>query len=136
VLGLSTVPPAAGSPAADRRGHKHSHGTIQVYRQAAVFAAPGSVGSGFVLCPQNTAATGGGSDYVAGIATVQMGFEGNGYYVLLDNFDSSISSQVNVQVACTAGTTKAKARQVPRGAVEDAVDGMAATLEAAHHAAG
>ena len=40
VLGLSTVPPAAGSPAADRRGHKHSHGTIQVYRQAAVFAAP------------------------------------------------------------------------------------------------
>ena len=115
-------------------GKKHRHATIQVYAATPVTTAPGQIGSGIAFCPAGSAATGGGENYVTGLATVDMGFEGNAYYVLVDNFDSTTTSQMEVQVACTAGTTRAKARPVSRAQVRSNVDAMVAEREAAHSA--
>ena len=115
---------------------KHKHDTVQVYNQAQVVTAPDDVNSGTVFCPSGTVATGGGEEFVEGLATVDMGFSGtNAYYVLVDNFDNPFRSVMNVQVACTAGTTKTKARSLTRTQAKDTVADMAAELEAAHRAA-
>ena len=77
--------------------------------------------------------TGGGTEYVDGIATVEMGIStANGYSALVDNFNSTLPSQVNVQVACTAGTTKVKARPLSRAQVKASVASKAEALKAAH----
>ena len=85
-----------------------------------------------------------GEDYVSGLATVDMGLVGtNAYYVLVDTFNSPLDSQVNVQVACTAGTTRANARTgttrrtgrtLSRAQIESNLADMAARREAAHRA--
>jgi len=106
-----------------------------VYGSATAVTAPGAIGGAQIQCPPGTAVTGGGWDYVSGIATVEMGFNGNGYYALVDNFDSSLSSQGDVQVACTAGTNRVRARPMSRTQAEARLDTMIEQLEAAHRAA-
>jgi hypothetical protein len=134
-LALVAILAATLAPAAK----KHKHRTIQVFSQTQVVTAPGDVGSGTAFCPRNTVATGGGEEWIDGLATVDMGFSGtDAYYVLVDNFDSSLQSVMNVQVACTAGTAKAKARSsqsLTHAQTRDKVADMAAELEAAHRAA-
>lgn len=131
VLAICTVV-AFGLVATQAPAGKHRHATIQRYAAAPVFTGPGQVGSGIAFCPTNTAVTGGGEDYVSGIATVDMGFAGNAYYILVDNFNNSTSSQMNVQVACTAGTTRVRARPMSRAQVKAEVAEMVAQREAAH----
>lgn len=118
-------------------GKKHSHQTIQKYAQAPVFTPAFDVGSGSVTCPSGSVATGGGAEYVDGVAHVlAMGFRGtNTYYVLVDNFDNSIPSTFNVQVACTAGTSRARGRVLSRAAVERSLDQMVAELRASRREA-
>jgi hypothetical protein len=116
-------------------GKKHAHGVIMNYVTAPAVTGPGSVGSAQVQCPGRTAVTGGGEEYVSGIATVEMGFIGNGYYVLVDNVNSPLLSQVNVQAACTAGTTRVRARPMSRQQAQAQLDRMVEQLEAAHRAA-
>ena len=112
---------------------KHSHKTIQVYNEAQVVVGGGQVGSGTVFCPSGTAATGGGWGYQQGLAIVEMGFAGTtSYYVLVDNSGSSSTSAGTVQVACTAGTTRNKARPLTRAQVKDQVAAMVEAREAAH----
>ena len=112
---------------------KHSHKTIQVFNEAQVVVAGGQVGTGTVFCPSGTLATGGGWGYQQGLAIVEMGFAGtNAYYVLVDNSNSSSTSAGTVQISCTAGTTRNKARPLSRAQVEDQVAAMAAAREAAH----
>jgi hypothetical protein len=116
---------------------KHKHATIQVYRELPVSTPAGQVGSGTVFCPGGTLATGGGEDWITGLATVDMGFAAtDAYYVLVDNFNSTLPSQMNVQVACTAGTAKARGRTITRAQVKSQVEAMAEAREEAHRAAG
>jgi hypothetical protein len=115
---------------------KHKHEVVMVYNQVQVVTPPNDVASGTVFCPPGTLATGGGEDFAEGLATVDMGFVGtNAYYLLVDNFDNSFRSVLTVQVACTAGTSKAKARSLTRAQIKDKVAAKAAALEAAHRAA-
>src|SRR5688572_19625427 len=75
-------------------GKKHSHSTIQKYVTAPSFTAAGGVGGAVATCPKGSVATGGGSDYVSGIATIQMGFASSTqYYILVDNFNSTIPAE-------------------------------------------
>lgn len=123
----------APSPA----GKKHKHETIQKYASVPVSTGAGQVNSGVVFCPPGSIATGGGEDFVAGLANIDMGFVGiDAYYVLVDNFNSTLPSRVDVQVACTAGTTKAKAkdRAVSHASARAQVDAMVAEREAAYEA--
>lgn len=116
-------------------GKKHSHKTLHRFVVTGTSVAPGSVGGGVATCPSGSVATGGGSNYGSGIATIQMGFAStNSYYILVDNFDSSIPAVNEVQVACALGTSRAKGREVSEAAAEQMVDQMAADLEAAHRA--
>jgi predicted secreted protein len=122
----------APSPA----GKKHKHQTIQKYASAPVSTGAGQINSGIVFCPPGSIATGGGEDFVAGIATIDMGFVGvDAYYVLVDNFNGGVPSRVDVQVACTAGTTKAKGREMSRAHARNVVEEMEAEREAAYAAA-
>jgi hypothetical protein len=116
-------------------GKKHAHKVLMTYVSKPVFTGPGQVGGGFVLCPGSSKVTGGGEDWVDGLATIDMGFSGNGYYVLVDNFDSPLPSQVDVQAACTTGTSKVKARPMSRAQVKSALNERIARLEAAHRTA-
>lgn len=115
---------------------KHKHGVKMVYTQAQVSTPAFSFASGTAFCPPGTAATGGGEEWVGGLATVDMGFVGtNAYYVLVDNSGNSTPSVMNVQVACTAGTSKANGRPLSRAQALAQVDQMVAEREAAHRAA-
>ncbi len=113
---------------------KHAHGTLQVYASSPIVTPAGGVGSGTAFCPPGTAITGGGEQFVAGLATIDMGFTGNAYYAIVDNFDNATTSQINVQAACTAGTTRVRARPLSRAQVRSRVAAMVAEREAAHRA--
>ena len=121
-----------GVAATQAPAKKHKHAVKMVYTSVPILTAPGDVGSGIAFCPGASAVTGGGTEYVTGIATVEMGLQGNGYYALVDNFNSTLPSQVNVQVACTAGTSKAKARPLSRAQIKASVASKAEALKAAH----
>ena len=112
--------------------------TPVTYRTANVFTGPGQVGGGVVTCPAGMAATGGGWDYVSGLAIIEMGFNNvpaTSYYVLADNFDSSLSSQGVVQVACTPGTGAFAARAASaRADAEAHLADLIAQREAEHRA--
>ena len=117
--------------------HKHRHATIMLYNDAPVSTAAGDVGSGTVFCPPGTAATGGGEEFVSGIATVEMGFVGtDAYYILVDNFNSPLPSQVRVQVACSAGTNRVRGRVMTREQIKSQVAAMAEAREQAHRTVG
>lgn len=111
---------------------RHGHAVKMTYTSAPVFTSPGTVGSGIAYCPGRTAITGGGWDYQDGIATIEMGFLGNAYYVLVDNFNSSLSSSGNVQAACTGGTTRNRARPLSRAQIRSKLADLVAARTAAH----
>ena len=118
-------------------GKKHSHATIEKYATAPSFTAPGGVGGAVATCPPNSVATGGGADYVSGIARVQMGFlSPTQYYILVDNTGSAVSAENIAQVACTAGTSRVRGRALSAAAADETLDRMVADVRAAHRSSG
>jgi hypothetical protein len=115
-------------------GTRHKHPLKVTYVSAPVTTAPFDVNSGTAFCPSGTKVTGGGEEWVDGLATVDMGFAGNAYYVLVDNFDNSVTSQMNVQAACSPGTKKVKARPMSRAQVKEKLAAMVERLKQAHRA--
>lgn len=118
-------------------GNKHSHGVPVKQFELPIVTGPGEVNGDVVFCPAGYTATGGGVTYEDGLGVIaSAGFgDTRSYAAIIDNFDSSFTSVMNVQVACVKGTSKAKARTLTREQLREAPRDDIAALEEAHRKA-
>lgn len=136
VLGIIGAVAIGGTQAAISA--KHSHGIKTGVFFKAVSTPAFEVGGDFISCPGGYKPTGGGVGYVDGIAhPIASGFlDPTTYYTLIDNFDSSIPSTTEVQIACIKGkTATASVRPLTRKQIDAKLDAKVEALEAAHRAA-
>ena len=117
VVGFSVATGEAGKK-------RHSH-KVAVQHRAKTFNVPsGDVNGELVFCPHGSRATGGGVVAEGGFPLVSdAGIVGRDSYRAIVVNDGVNSSSVQVQVACLKGKTKAaRAREVPRAALRDALE--------------